>query len=221
MIKYIYNSDGYYVAYIYDGVYCFSDTNEYIGFMNGIYLYDYKGKYIGYLTSDDRIIRNKYEKRPNIIPISKPMKPLKPLKPLKRYRMSSLGSGYIDVFLHKNTTIDYEIFDDDYSKYLNTKLYASNGKFLGNINLNKFDSNSIANPYGNFGSQYSSDSVFNKYGDYGSPYSILSPFNKYSTYPLLIKNKNNEIVAKISDNNYIDNVISATEFFNWFKDKVD
>ena len=222
MIKYIYNSDGNYVAYLYNERYCFSDTNEYVGFMNGIYLYDYNGKYLGYLTSDDRIIRRKNEKMPNLIPIVKPVKPVQPLRPLKRYKMSSLGSGYIDIFLHKNTNVNYDNFNIKFEKFLNTKLYTQKGKFLGNINLNKYDLNSIANPYGSYGSQYSSDSIFNKYGDYGSQYSLNSPFNKYSTNYLVIKNNNNEIVGKISDNIYIgSDIINATEFFNWFKDKID
>ena len=221
MIKYIYNSNGYYVAYIYNGKYCFSDMNEYIGFMNGIYLYDYKGNYIGYLTSDDRIIKNKYEKRAKITPIAKPSKPSKPLKPLKRYKMSSLGNGYIDVFLHKNTNVNYEKYNKEYINLINTKLYSYDGKFLGNINLNKYDSNSIANQYGTYGSQYEQDSIFNKYGTYGSPYSDLSPFNPYSNKPLIIKNMYDKTIARLSDNKYIGtNVISATEFFNWFKDKI-
>ena len=221
MIKYIFNSYGYYVAYIYDNKYCFSADNEYIGFMNGIYLYDYKGKYLGYLTSDDRIIRKKYEIKSNVTPIAKPSKPLKPLKPLKRFKMSSLGSGYVDIFLHRNTTVNYEEYDIKFNKFLNTKLYSTFGKFLGNINLNKYDSDSLANKYGNYGSQYSADSIFNKYGDYGSQYSSLSPFNKYSTNPLLIK-KDDVILARLSDNQYVGiNVINATEFFNWYKDKID
>lgn len=222
MIKYIYNSDGDYVAYIYNNRYCFSDTNEYIGFMQGIYLYDYKGKYLGYLTSDDRIIKNKNENKIDIIPIIKPIKPIKPLNPLKRCKMSSLGSGYIDIFLHKHTNINYEKFDNKYKKFLNSKLYSSDGKFLGNINTNKYDPNSLANVYGNYGSQYSSISIFNKYGIYGSEYSNFSPFNKYSNNALIIKNKNDEIIGYISDNKFSGkSVINATEFFNWLKDKIN
>jgi hypothetical protein len=51
------------------------------------------------------------------------------------------------------------------------KLYAPNGQFLGNANRNPYDPNSIANPYGRYGSQYSPNSVNNPYGQYGNPYS--------------------------------------------------
>lgn len=221
MIKYIFNTYGHYVAYIYNNAYCFSPRNEYIGFLVGIYLYDYKGKYIGYLTSDDRIIKNINEKKPNIVPITKPVKPVLPLKPFNRYRMSALGKGFIDVFLKENSNVNFDLYDEKFNKYLNSQLFASDGKYLGNINLNKYDSNSLANKYGNYGSLYSADSIFNKYGNYGSQYSNLSPFNRYSNKPLIIK-INNKQIGKISDNKYLGlDIINATEFFNWFKDKIE
>ena len=55
------------------------------------------------------------------------------------------------------------------------KIYAPDGKYLGNLNNNRYDPNSIANPYGRYGSQYSPDSVNNRFGTYGNPYS-----NNYS-----------------------------------------
>ena len=222
MIKYIYNSNGDYVAYIYNGLYCFSKDNNYIGFMVGIFLYDYKGNYMGYLTSDDRIIRRKDENRPKVSPISKPLKPLQPLSPLKRFSMSTIGNGYIDVFRNIDADFNYEKLDKKYNKYLNSKLFACDGKYLGIVSLNKYSSDSIANQYGIFGSQYSSESIFNKYGIYGSQYSSLSPFNSFSSNSLILKDNNNNIIGRLSDNKYLgNNVINATEFFNWFKSKIN
>jgi len=54
------------------------------------------------------------------------------------------------------------------------------GKFLGNLNNNPYDPNSVANPYGQYGSQYSPDSINNPDGKYGSPYSPDSATNPYS-----------------------------------------
>lgn len=51
------------------------------------------------------------------------------------------------------------------------KVYAPDGQFLGNLNNNRYDPNSIANPYGQYGSRYSPNSVNNPYGQYGNPYS--------------------------------------------------
>lgn len=60
-------------------------------------------------------------------------------------------------------------------------LYDSEGGFHGYVNNNQYDPNSIANPYGQYGSQYSPDSVNNPYSRWGSPYSPDSIRNPYAT----------------------------------------
>lgn len=57
------------------------------------------------------------------------------------------------------------------------KLYDNQGNFHGNVNANRYDPNSIANPFGRYGSKYSPDSINNPYGQYGSRYSPQSPNN--------------------------------------------
>jgi len=58
------------------------------------------------------------------------------------------------------------------------KLYDSHGNFRGNLNANPYDRDSVANPYGRYGSPYSGDSIKNPYGA-GSPYRQDSPYNPY------------------------------------------
>lgn len=65
-------------------------------------------------------------------------------------------------------------------------ILANDGQYLGKLSLNKYDTDSVSNPYGNYGSKYSSSSILNKYSNYGSAYSSLSPFNKYSNTPPVI-----------------------------------
>ena len=60
-------------------------------------------------------------------------------------------------------------------------LRSQDGKYLGNLNSNQYDPNSVANPYGRYGSRYSPDSINNPYGRYGSPYSSQSANNPYAT----------------------------------------
>ena len=60
-------------------------------------------------------------------------------------------------------------------------LVAPDGKYLGNLNANSYDPNSVSNPYGRYGSPYSPDSINNPYGQYGSPYSPNSVNNPYAT----------------------------------------
>ena len=66
------------------------------------------------------------------------------------------------------------------------KIVAQDGKHLGVISSNRYDTQSICNSYGDFGSRYSAVSISNAYGDYGSPYAEYSPWNPYSQKPPLI-----------------------------------
>jgi hypothetical protein len=51
-------------------------------------------------------------------------------------------------------------------------------EYLGKLSSNKYDPDSVSNPYGRYGSKYSSDSINNPYGA-GSPYRTDSPTNRY------------------------------------------
>lgn len=62
-------------------------------------------------------------------------------------------------------------------------LLADDGTYLGLISSNKYDSDSVCNKYGEYGSKYASTSVRNKYGTYGSAYSSSSAYNKYTSSP--------------------------------------
>jgi len=59
-------------------------------------------------------------------------------------------------------------------------LMGGDGKYLGNLNSNQYDPNSVSNPYGRYGSKYSPDSINNQYGKYGSKYSDDSANNPYA-----------------------------------------
>ena len=61
------------------------------------------------------------------------------------------------------------------------KIIAADGTYLGKLSSNPYDSQSVANPYGKFGSPYSPTSINNPYSKYGSPYSPMSPNNPYAT----------------------------------------
>jgi len=70
------------------------------------------------------------------------------------------------------------------------KLIAQDDKntYLGKI-TNTYDSESIFNEYGTYGSEYNSVSIWNEYATFGSEYSSYSPHNSYtSTPPMIIKN---------------------------------
>lgn len=65
-------------------------------------------------------------------------------------------------------------------------IFAADNQFLGVINNNRYDSDSVCNRYGTYGSRFSSTSIWNRYGSYGSDYASYSPFNDYSSYSPII-----------------------------------
>jgi hypothetical protein len=62
-------------------------------------------------------------------------------------------------------------------------IVADDGQFLGVINDNSFDTDSIANSFGTYGSPFNSLSIWNSFGTYGSDFSSLSPWNEITGTP--------------------------------------
>ena len=79
--------------------------------------------------------------------------------------------------------------------------------YLGKIS-HAYDSESIFNEYGNYGSEYYLSSIWNSYGDFGSKYSQYSVNNDYATTPPMII-KNGEIIGYLSINKYMRGAVAA------------
>jgi hypothetical protein len=85
------------------------------------------------------------------------------------------------------------------------KIYGSDGTYLGKMNGNKYDPESVNNPYGKYGSKYSSTSINNSYSKYGSEYSNQSAQNSYATdAPILVGTDGHETqyLGHLSNNQY-------------------
>ena len=65
-------------------------------------------------------------------------------------------------------------------------LIADDGQFLGNVNDDRFDPNSIANRYGTHGNRHNSYTIWSRYGTYSGTYMSLSPWNDFTTTPPII-----------------------------------
>ncbi len=59
------------------------------------------------------------------------------------------------------------------------QLYGADGRYLGSVNSNRFDPNSVANPFGQYGNPFNPNSINNRFGVYGNPYSPYSVRNPY------------------------------------------
>jgi len=76
--------------------------------------------------------------------------------------------------------------------------------FLGCFNCSKYDSNSIWNKYGDYGSKYNSNCIWNKYGDYGGKYNDTSPFNTRASYPPVLVDADGSFYGYFTANKYKD-----------------
>lgn len=98
-----------------------------------------------------------------------------------------------------NTNLKLNL-EHDYCYYIDMYLFAqdSQGQFLGVLSSNKYDSESIINTFGQYGSTYSSTSILNKYCDYGSEYSSLSAYNKFASNPPIICKLENGVYTPLA-----------------------
>lgn len=82
---------------------------------------------------------------------------------------------------------------------------TSHDVYLGCLNCNAFDNNSIWNAYGTYGSKYNTTSIWNKYGTYGSEYNSLSPWNRYSLTPPVVVDKTGKFYGYFTRNSNAPN----------------
>lgn len=110
--------------------------------------------------------------------------------------------------------------DTQCAPFVDAAIVSSDGKYLGRLS-GKYDSESVFNEYGTYGSKYQSESIWNKYGDYGSPYSTKSAFNPFTADgPKIVKNR--KIIAVLTKNKYVsgavDPVVLAIVCFDFAPD---
>lgn len=98
------------------------------------------------------------------------------------------------------------------------ELYSNDGKtYLGELTSNEYNSDSVFNAYGTYGSKYSIDSIWNTYGTYGSAYSSESAFNEYASKPPIIV-LNGKIIRYLTTNSYTTNALSPYGLLKWLQD---
>ena len=85
--------------------------------------------------------------------------------------------------------------------------FGQYGGPLADLNANRYDSNSLANPYG-AGSRYKSDGLRNPYSRFGSRYSNESARNPYATSPPKIYSSDGTYHGELSTNRYRSDSIS-------------
>ncbi len=79
---------------------------------------------------------------------------------------------------------------------------ADQDQYLGCLNCDNFDKNSIWNKFSDYGNVFSSKSIWNTYGNYGSTYSAYSPWNSYASYPPAILDQDGNFFGFLTLNPY-------------------
>lgn len=79
---------------------------------------------------------------------------------------------------------------------------ADQDQYLGCLNCDNFDKNSIWNKFSDYGNVFSSKSIWNPYGNYGSTYSAYSPWNSYASYPPAILDQDGNFFGFLTLNPY-------------------
>ena len=84
--------------------------------------------------------------------------------------------------------LDEDILDESFvSSYFHIYyIYAQDGQFLGYVNDKFYDSTSLCDVFGPYGSDYSDTSIFYIYNRYGSDYSEYSAFDDFANFPPIL-----------------------------------
>ena len=96
-------------------------------------------------------------------------------------------------------------------------IIANDNQYLGKISKNQYDSDSINNEFGTYGSEFSSYSIFNEFGTYGSEFSNLSPFNMFTSTPPKIY-KDNIFIAYLTVNTFIFPRVDTNLLVAWLNE---
>jgi hypothetical protein len=75
---------------------------------------------------------------------------------------------------------------------------------------------SLANEFGQYGSQFQPNTIFNQFGPYGNPYSPMSPYNNFSQQgPKFVRH--GQILGVLTVNPYVTGRVDPTSFIAWLK----
>ena len=74
--------------------------------------------------------------------------------------------------------------------------------YLGCLNCNNMNTNSIWNQYGTYGNSYSLNSIWNQYGTYGNKYSLYCPWNGYGSNPPVVVDRQGNFYGYFTVNQY-------------------
>lgn len=216
-MRYLFNTAGEYVAFAGNG-HLFTPDCSWLGvIVSGNRVYRPDGTFLGHLSQDDRVVRRSGETVARIARPLRPLQPIQPLPPIRRLRMPRLPPPYEDVFEaspQASKPALTQAVSATFEGLLGAVIVAGDGNSIGTVSKSHHDTNSIANPYGPYGSRYSATCIFNAYCVYGGQYGIWSPFNPYCAQPPKLS-KNGMILGNLTVQQYIQNRVDPVALAAW------
>lgn len=74
--------------------------------------------------------------------------------------------------------------------------------YLGCLTSNEYDSESVWNSYGTYGSKHNTKSIWNNYGTYGGKYGTYSPWSTTCSTPPIVVDKAGKFYGYLTVNKY-------------------
>ena len=96
---------------------------------------------------------------------------------------------------------------------------GGDGTFLGKLNPNRFDPESIFNRFGRYGSKFSPDSIFNRFSTFGNQLNVLSPYSRLSANPPRLYVKG-EFVGFLTKNGNKRPRVDPDDLLSWAEQRV-
>jgi hypothetical protein len=85
----------------------------------------------------------------------------------------------------------------------------------------EYDSNSINNQFGSYGSQFSSTSIRNQFSQYGSEFSTYSACNQFASNPPRVYNADRSVYyGELTLNQFRVDSIKASDIVSWLTTNV-
>jgi hypothetical protein len=97
---------------------------------------------------------------------------------------------------------------------------ANHKTFLGCLNCARFDSSSVCNRLGEFGSRFSDTSIWNRFSDYGNRFANTGAWNRLATDPPVIVDRDGSSYGYFTANRYYPSRTKIRAFLA-FLDNVD
>ncbi len=104
----------------------------------------------------------------------------------------------------------------EFCPLLEARIVADDGQFLGRVTPDPIPIDSLVNPNGDHGSEFSQISIFNSFGAYGGMFALLSPFNPNTFFPPRII-LDAQTLARLTINDEFSPRVEADALIEWLQ----